>query len=68
MTEASGTEGAQRCPFCGSADTELVAPWGGQLITSAMRCRACHSHFEALREIFRSAPTEAPTEVPREGP
>ena len=58
MTEATGTEEARRCPFCGSADTELVAPWGGQLITSAMRCRACNSHFEALREIFGPASGE----------
>jgi hypothetical protein len=40
------------CPFCDSADVELVAPWGGQLITSQVRCRACNTHFEALRDDF----------------
>lgn len=38
------------CPFCGSIDVELVSPWGGQLITSQLQCRACRTHFEALRE------------------
>jgi hypothetical protein len=28
---------------------ELVSAWGGQLITSQHRCRACNTHFEALR-------------------
>jgi uncharacterized Zn finger protein len=40
------------CPFCGSDDTEVVAAWGGQLITSLIRCRACNTHFEAVRETF----------------
>jgi hypothetical protein len=38
------------CPFCDSGDTELVADWGGQLITSQMRCRSCLTYFEAIRE------------------
>jgi hypothetical protein len=42
------------CPFCESADIELVSAWGGQLITSQMRCRTCNSHFEALRDDFDS--------------
>jgi hypothetical protein len=45
------------CPFCGSADVELVSPWGGQLITTQLHCRACRTHFEALRQDF-----EAPEE------
>ena len=40
------------CPFCGSEDVELVSPWGGQMITSQMRCRACNTYFEAIREEF----------------
>jgi hypothetical protein len=40
------------CPFCDSVDVELVSAWGGQLITSQMRCRACNTHFEALRDDF----------------
>jgi hypothetical protein len=53
------------CPFCDSADVELVSPWGGQIITSQMRCRACNTYFEAIREEFgesgsiaRPAPSE----------
>jgi transposase-like protein len=38
------------CPFCDSPDVELVSAWGGQLITSQMRCRSCNTHFEAVRE------------------
>jgi transcription elongation factor Elf1 len=40
------------CPFCGSAEVELVSAWGGQLITSQVRCQACNTHFEALRTDF----------------
>jgi transposase-like protein len=40
------------CPFCDSPDVELVSAWGGQLITSQMRCRSCNTHFEAVREDF----------------
>ena len=41
-----------RCPFCDSDDVETVAAWGGQLMTSQMRCLTCKSHFEAVREEF----------------
>lgn len=40
------------CPFCSSDDVELVAPWGGQIITSQLRCRACNTYFEAIRDEF----------------
>ena len=40
------------CPFCGSTDIETVAAWGGQLITSQVRCRGCNTYFEALRDAF----------------
>ena len=40
------------CPFCSSEDVELIAPWAGQMITSQMRCRACNTYFEAIREEF----------------
>lgn len=49
-----------RCPFCDSADVETVAAWGGQLMTSQMRCRTCNSHFEAVRQDF--AATAQPAE------
>lgn len=41
-----------RCPFCDSADVELVSPFAGQLITSQFRCLACNTYFEAVREDF----------------
>lgn len=47
------------CPFCGSDDVELVSPWGGQIITSQMRCRACHTYFEAIREEFEPSTTNS---------
>jgi hypothetical protein len=47
------------CPFCDSADVELVAPWGGQIITSQMRCRACSTYFEAIRDEFDGVPGES---------
>jgi uncharacterized Zn finger protein len=43
------------CPFCGSREVEVVSAWGGQLITSQLRCRACASHFEAIRGDFDGA-------------
>lgn len=43
------------CPFCESEDVELVSPWGGQIITSQMRCRACNTYFEAIRDQFDGA-------------
>ena len=46
------------CPFCASDDVELVSPWGGQIITSQMRCRACSTYFEAIREEFDGVPDE----------
>jgi len=44
------------CPFCDSRDVELVSPWGGQMITAQMRCRACNTYFEAVREDFDPEP------------
>ena len=43
-----------RCPFCESGDVEVVAPWGGQIITRQMRCRACNTYFEAIRDEFET--------------
>lgn len=40
------------CPFCGSPDVERVGAWGGQIITSQLRCRGCNTYFEAIREEF----------------
>jgi transposase-like protein len=41
-----------RCPFCDAEGVERVGQWGGQIITSQWRCRACGSYFEALRDDF----------------
>lgn len=46
------------CPFCDSPEVEAIAPWGGQLITRQMRCRACNTHFEALRDAFDAPPEQ----------
>ncbi len=43
------------CPHCGSADIEPVGAWGGQLITSQLRCRRCNTYFEAVRDVFSRA-------------
>ena len=45
------------CPFCGAAEVERVAQWGGQIITSQWRCQACNSYFEAVREDFDESPS-----------
>jgi hypothetical protein len=43
------------CPFCDSPEIEVVSAWGGQLITSQLRCRHCNTYFEALRDGLPSA-------------
>ena len=40
------------CPFCDSAEIEEVSQWGGQIITRQVRCRACNTYFEVVREDF----------------
>jgi hypothetical protein len=40
------------CPFCESEDVERVGAWGGQMITSQLRCRTCNTYFEAIRDDF----------------
>ena len=40
------------CPFCASTDVEEVSQWGGQIITRQVRCRACNTYFEAVRDDF----------------
>lgn len=47
---ARSSEPELPCPFCGSHEVELISPWGGQLITSQLRCLACGSYFEGLRD------------------
>jgi uncharacterized Zn finger protein len=50
------------CPFCDSAEVELVSAWGGQIITSQVRCRSCGTYFEAVRDDF-----DGPAETGRTG-
>ena len=45
---ASGQEEVT-CPFCGSADVELLALFGSQLLTDQYYCRVCRTPFEHLR-------------------
>jgi sarcosine oxidase delta subunit len=40
------------CPFCESPDIEDVSQWGGQIITRQVRCRACNTYFEVVRDDF----------------
>lgn len=39
------------CPFCNSTDTEMIALFGQQLMTSQYYCRNCHSAFEAIKWV-----------------
>lgn len=49
--ENRGTEAARliACPFCNSIDTEMIALFGMQMMTSQYYCRNCHSVFEAIK-------------------
>jgi transcription elongation factor Elf1 len=38
-----------RCPFCRSADTEVISLFGSQVMTMQCKCRACGSFFEASK-------------------
>lgn len=37
------------CPRCGSADTELLAPFGSTACKALWRCRACREPFDHFR-------------------
>ena len=49
---------APSCPFCGAEATERVGQWGRQIITAQWACRACNSHFEAIRDDFEDEATD----------
>jgi len=38
-----------RCPFCRSADTEVISLFGSQVMTMQCKCHACGSFFEACK-------------------
>jgi transposase-like protein len=46
------------CPFCDSTETEMIALFGMQMMTSQYYCRHCHSVFEAVKW---ESPQEAST-------
>ncbi|HEX9070297.1 MAG TPA: hypothetical protein VF807_16130 [Ktedonobacterales bacterium] len=48
MDDAELAKEAVRCPFCQSADVELMSIFGSQLSTDQYYCRACHTPFERL--------------------
>jgi hypothetical protein len=37
------------CPFCKSADTEVISLFGSQVMTMQCKCHACGSFFEASK-------------------
>jgi hypothetical protein len=37
------------CPFCNSIETEMIALFGQQMMTSQYYCRHCRSVFEAVK-------------------
>ncbi len=37
------------CPFCNSTETEMIALFGQQMMTSQYYCRGCCSVFEAVK-------------------
>jgi len=45
------TEDTPPCPFCGSTDVELEAPFGGSLMTRQFYCRGCRTVFEHVKWI-----------------
>jgi len=47
------------CPFCDSPDVEYVSQWGGKIITRQVRCRACNTYFEAVRDEFDDQASDA---------
>jgi hypothetical protein len=41
--------GEPECPFCGSGNTEKAADFGTSVMVRLHYCRACRSHFEAIK-------------------
>lgn len=37
------------CPFCGSAETELMSLFGSSALTSQYYCRGCRTAFERVK-------------------
>jgi ring-1,2-phenylacetyl-CoA epoxidase subunit PaaD len=47
--QENGFLDAVSCPFCESTETEMIALFGQQMMTSQYYCRNCHSAFEAVK-------------------
>lgn len=50
------------CPYCGAEETEPLALFGMQLLTTQMYCLRCHTPFEyvkddAILEVFGARET-----------
>ena len=67
MNEEDGDRKDERvvaCPFCNSTDTEMIALFGMQMMTSQYYCRSCHSVFEAIKwDVPRGGDTEGKSET-----
>jgi hypothetical protein len=51
MRDPARSSGAgPSCPFCGSADVELLSLFGSQLLTEQWYCRACGTPFEHIKD------------------
>lgn len=44
------TDTGDHCPHCDSTDTELLSPFGGQLLTAQYYCCACRTPFERVKD------------------
>lgn len=53
------------CPFCDSSETEMIALFGQQMMTSQYYCRNCRSVFEAVKWDDPKAKVES--EKPKDG-
>jgi hypothetical protein len=59
MSQADRPSGARddasHCPFCGSADVELLSLFGSQLLTEQAYCRTCRTPFERVKDSSADA-------------
>ena len=55
-------DGAVRCPFCGSAETEMFSLFGQQLMTVQYYCNGCKTPFERVKgeDVFEDAARHLP--------
>ena len=53
------------CPFCGSANTELLSLFGQQLMTVQYYCNSCRTSFERVkgRDILEDAAKHARSDL-----